>query len=48
MTLTEKQLKYVGFMAPLTKKVPDPWFRLSLLGLYMQHVHKFHAAFRIT
>jgi len=25
MALTEIQLKYVGFMAPLAKKVPDPW-----------------------
>jgi len=24
MALTEIQLKYVGFMAPLAKKVPDP------------------------
>jgi len=25
MALMEIQLKYVGFVAPLTKKVPDPW-----------------------
>jgi len=24
MALMETQLKYVGFMAPLVKKVPDP------------------------
>jgi len=27
MALTEIQLKYVGFMAPLSKKFPDPWFK---------------------
>jgi len=27
MALTEMQLKYVGFMAPLAKKVPDPCSR---------------------
>jgi len=33
MALTEIQLKickkYVGFVAPLAKKVPDPWTRHS-------------------
>jgi len=25
MALTEIQLKYIGFKAPLAKKVSDPW-----------------------
>jgi len=31
MALTEIQLKYVGFMAPLAKKVPDPCCSHSVL-----------------
>jgi len=30
MALTEIQLKYVTFMAPLAKKVPDPWHTRTL------------------
>ena len=49
MALTEIQLKYVGFMAPLAKKVPDPCIRsksqhlslgpnVSLGQLFLQHI----------
>ena len=31
MAVTEIQLQYVGFMAPVAKKVPDPWNTLSIL-----------------
>jgi len=34
MALTEIQLIYVGFMAPLAKKVPDPWVKPSFTQLY--------------
>jgi len=30
MDLMEIQLKYVAFMAPLAKKVSDPWNRLMM------------------
>jgi len=35
MALTEIKLKYVGFMAPLAKKIPDHWLAARLNQLAM-------------
>jgi len=34
MVLTEIQLKYVGYMAPFAKKVPDPWAKLIISNFF--------------
>jgi len=41
MALTEMQLKYVGFMAPLARKVPDPCAKCCThyLQLYAAWTH---------